>query len=1323
VCARGVPLKTSSYKDFGEFLKLLRIDAKLSQPDVAARLNTTQQTVSRWESGSHRPRSNDIGKLANLFRVNGDELLVRAGYKTTVVATPFVQPLPLDGLTWADFERFSCYFLERLYPNAERIHQMGGAGHTQDGLDIFVVLGDAEQIDFQCKRYKKFGPTDLDEVVSDYKGTAAKRVILISRDVSPRALVQCQKYADWDIWGKEDISRKFRQLPKPEQRKIVDLFFRGSRLALLGEAESGPWMCAEDFFSQSGPDDMPLHHKWSLIGRQADVENLSSALFEPHGKIRILKAPGGWGKSRILKAVADRIRAIDCGVPVWCAGEGAITKANISELGTGRCVLLVDDAHERNDLGELFRAAAKNQNVSVILATRPWPETDIFGTAAITSGYEEFSLEPLPAKQAVELSKSVLKSFGLAAALAPTIADRCTNNPMEIILTAYALARNEIREWELTKNDSNAERIIRSKYARVLSGSVGGPEDDRDLRLVLRLFALLQPIDVKDDRFVRLVEDLEKLELHETRKILRALINSGCIQQRGGGYRLVPDMLADLLLEEHCIGVNECSSGWAERVFGVADGQFRQQIFLNIAKLEWRLVRKHARSTLMNGLWEKLNPQHEYQDPDMGCVETVAYYQPERALTFCEKLVRQRKFVRQLPPILKIVSEYQEYLERVCDCLWKIGKTDTRELNPNPEHAIRILREFCTYDPRRNIAFISQAIDIVFGYLEKHLAEDLSYSPLDVLEGLFETQVGRLDATEDGGVYRRFSVPPTLIAPLRKRLLIQLLDKIGKSPVSLGVSITKLVGTALRYPVNSREGWTEHICELLAEIERVFSTSDFAPPIRLQLLRAVKWHASHGPSETSTIAQRILDLGSNSLEFRVHRAFTDGWGYLLEAATVEESEKQRQQWLEKLALDLRKKYGDDLDLICYLDEQLQSIRSAVGKRGDSEHVLIWAVANYCSSLPSSMVEFVLEHPESALCEYAEFPLARLLEQDLPAGLRAAEAFLNSRVDLASQVGPAIWRSRCLNMILDPTLITLLKELCSSASRQVIGSTLIVLRVLSMSEPRVTLKLAKLIKIQEHPDIAEAFFEILSRENVIAHFNEHDAAHHLKSLDSVDDLDQYGIDCFLSALSQRHSKLVAGELMRRVERAAQLNRWAGVVDFGTGHRVRMRFRDAEDFSDLLDMVLRWMAQNEGRLFRMHATTLFRQMFEPFDSQLVELLQKHLDIRNPTDLVLFAQLLEKAPRTFVFEYQSLIFSLFESGELMSGHEVEILRKNLFRSTTSGLKSAKVGEPFEEDVEIANGARVALASLNRTDAAYQLYDDLANYADAEILRANSD
>lgn len=61
--------------DMGKKIRELRINAHLSQEELAEKLFTSQDTVSLWETGKSSPNAEMILKIAYLFDVTTDELL------------------------------------------------------------------------------------------------------------------------------------------------------------------------------------------------------------------------------------------------------------------------------------------------------------------------------------------------------------------------------------------------------------------------------------------------------------------------------------------------------------------------------------------------------------------------------------------------------------------------------------------------------------------------------------------------------------------------------------------------------------------------------------------------------------------------------------------------------------------------------------------------------------------------------------------------------------------------------------------------------------------------------------------------------------------------------------------------------------------------------------------------------------------------------------------------------------------------------------------------------------------------------------------------
>lgn len=61
------------YQYIGEKIRSLRQNCggrKLSQEELAERMKTTANTISRWETGTYKPSADDLHKLSQIFGVS-----------------------------------------------------------------------------------------------------------------------------------------------------------------------------------------------------------------------------------------------------------------------------------------------------------------------------------------------------------------------------------------------------------------------------------------------------------------------------------------------------------------------------------------------------------------------------------------------------------------------------------------------------------------------------------------------------------------------------------------------------------------------------------------------------------------------------------------------------------------------------------------------------------------------------------------------------------------------------------------------------------------------------------------------------------------------------------------------------------------------------------------------------------------------------------------------------------------------------------------------------------------------------------------------------
>ncbi|WP_019781512.1 helix-turn-helix domain-containing protein [Streptococcus sobrinus] len=66
---------------FPERLKSLRLEAGLTQKEIASHFQTSPQSYAQWEKGLRKPSSKSLNKLAEFFDVSTDYLLGNSNLK------------------------------------------------------------------------------------------------------------------------------------------------------------------------------------------------------------------------------------------------------------------------------------------------------------------------------------------------------------------------------------------------------------------------------------------------------------------------------------------------------------------------------------------------------------------------------------------------------------------------------------------------------------------------------------------------------------------------------------------------------------------------------------------------------------------------------------------------------------------------------------------------------------------------------------------------------------------------------------------------------------------------------------------------------------------------------------------------------------------------------------------------------------------------------------------------------------------------------------------------------------------------------------------
>lgn len=1330
----------ATYIAFGKALVELRQKSGIQQADLAKLIKTTQQTVSRWELGLSRPRDRQMPIIAATLKADINELLAAAGYQPAkLIVAPFVQPFPIDALAFDNFERFCLYFLERLYKDkSATVHLAGGPGHTQEGIDIEVSFPNKTIFSFQCKRVQQFGPKDVHTAVAKHVRKSKRKFLLLSRVASPQARDAIKRHAAWDIWDKEDISREVRQnLPKDEQIKLVDMFFPGQRLALLGETEAGPWQESEDFFAPFMSDGNAFSHTWSLVGREQETNTLVKALSDPDKRAVFLVGAGGSGKSRILKEAIKQFQEEHSSVMVrFLSPRHEVTAKNLEDLGAGEKLLVVDDAHDENSLQLIFRYVATSQKAKLLMAFRPYGRDLIkmqAGNFALTDdNITEISLTPLDLARSTELAAQVLIAINGPVGIAEQIARFTRDCPLSTVIGAQVVAKGTINHLELAKNEARFRDTILARFQDVIAGTIGHKGDDGSIRKLLKIVALIQPFHPEDMSVSDLVEKVEGVPSHDANRLMTLLINAGVLFKRGGKYRLSPDLLSDSVIEQHCIGINLTSTGYAEKVFEAACDSHIKNILLNLAKLDWRFSNQQSgNSKLLDRIWEKLKPSQEYSDPYLEAVSSVAYYQPERALLFVEQLMGEGRYLKELPNIIKYAAYNFEQLPYACELLWELGKDDKRDLGQHTGHAIRILAELCGIERNKPFGYNEVVVDFALKLIREDDAWNHHYTPFDILKSVLAAEG---DFAESRGVsfsFGSFAINYSFVASLREKAIGAALQLLTSSSPRVAVLAARFLGEGVRY--YSRTGdeahhksWNKAIVKTLQEIEQVVLSNALDPLVIIELTRSVSWHANYAKNRTTTpIAKRIFKLQPTSLHYRTTLALIDGYGHLREKDDIERSLTEWSNALAALAKELIANYPNGAQLHTSIKEILAHIQTNFRSGNSSPSGLLQHLIIASNEFAEVILTDALQNQKSETILFADMALAKLLGVEHSKAVAIATRFLETDVrELHFAVASSYGRCGSTETVFKKNDLILLQQVLNAKDEWVATSAIYAVRAIAKQDYRIAIELLKQIDFSISSKVADEAFLLFQKNEVIPFslLTENDIDCFLEKLMAVQELDGYWTETFLANCSKHHAQKTALFFMKRVERGASEQNWRyRPCNHGPYSHVRLRFRESPDYTLILRQVTQWMKTGrENYWFNYRSAELFETMFRPFDAEMVGFMQDWLDTAVAEDIDVISQILKEVSEDVVFEHRQFVLRFLEKAKLFGKEQLENALSSLYASATSGVRSGTLGEPFPQDVKVKELAEKALNETPRFSPAYRLYEWLKKGAEKDIERS---
>jgi transcriptional regulator with XRE-family HTH domain len=1326
------------YAAFGQLLAQLRARAGIGkQAELAKRLGTTQQTVSRWERGLSRPRDRELSLIASVLAADQDILFEAAGYAPSTEVATFDRPFPVNALPPESFERFCAYLLERLY-RAKRgqIHRAGGSGHRQDGIDISVT-GPFGRHTFQCKRVEEFGPQRVRAAVAKQTVAASQKVLLLSNIASPQARAVLADHPDWQIWDREDISLRVRSLALAEQRELIDTFFRGKRLELLGEAEPGPWMTGERFFAPFVAPGRLFNHNWKLVGLADEAAAVAAALRDDAVLMTMLVAPAGSGKTRLLRHVIDEIERERRGARIWFLSPTEdVTARHLDQLGGGSKLLVVDDAHDRDDLGVVIRYCATPENrARLLIALRPYGRESVRYQAASLSlsGSHVRDIEMRrPTKEDAEaLASEVLAACDGPLETARDIATATRDSPLATVVGAQLVAREQIHPLLLV-NVQDFQTLILARLQDVIAGEiVTGPDVDR-VQGVLRVVSLVQPILIDEPALLSLLRDVEQIEQPDAARLMRTLTEAGVLFRRGLRYRLSPDLLADSIIIRHCIKQDGTSTGYMERVFDHAQRTYLKNLLINVGRLDWRLRQGDTtESRLLEGVWHKLEWKDAYVNPHVEAAAAVAYYQPRMALTFARRLIDEgHGGDANVCEMLKYAAYNFDFLDEACALLWKAGQDDPRPLHQHPRHAIRILQELAAFEPNKPAEYIARVVDFAIAVVDAPGALTKPHTPFVVLESALAAEGHSTVASNRRAItLSPFTADRQVVADVREHVISTLLAYIEGGPPRQAFLAARAIGEALRGPIGilglrmsieESEAWQQEHARTLDRVAALLARHRMHPVVLVRAAESVAWHAFHDVEQCNG-ANTILSLLDRDIDTRLVRALIDGWGQNTWRFQDDTAERRAYESdVSALIADMAAAFDTPPQLSGYVERWLRELSEVAGPTYGAPHVIVNRLISEVPGLAHEILARYRHGSTSPLNPYAGVALSAVLRIDSDVSRTTLRVLLEETPEALRMVAQAY---ACFDAPLGYSEddLPVLRAIFRSKDRAVLRQAgQVALQVARQDRP-LAVELICSVDLVAAGDASHDLFMWLSHGDTIPRefIGVDQWRRLLRNLEPLPELDDHWIREFLKNALREMPDLVIAFLKNRLERAAVTEGWAFFpLRRSLGRGDGLGLLDIAGGATHMRPLFEWALQHVedgASLYRFGQAVA--GLCGTYDKEALRLLMLWIGGGTAQHARVVAAVLHEAQNDLIFSHPQFVRDVLNAAQSIGPEAVNKVSGALYTATNSGVRSTSPGDPFPEDVKLENHATIVLSTLSRWDPAFELFTALLRGAKASI------
>lgn len=1351
----------TKYADLWKKLEDLRKSKWISQKKIFAQLIwVTAQSITRWESWESRPEQSILPTIFAVLWVEDQDLkqeIFLLGWYVTnhqeniLVISPKLQPLPLEYLDPYDFQRFSTLFLNKLFPTAT-VHPYWWHWHKQDWIDIEVTFKNNDIFTFQCKREKQFWPAKIEEAVSENTRPWIKNYILLSRIASPEARKKIKEYPTWDIWDVEDISQKLRSDTNiPDQATIVDTCFGyWNRKALLGIDTIDIWKTPEQFYATFNDINKVFNHAWNIIGREAELEAFKKNIPFKSGEVYIIS--GNWwsGKTRLVKSCIEQYVQLSPETIIrFLSPSEPPTSSSLNDLWKWAKLLIIDDAHERDDLEVLYQYIWDvHNNASLLLVSRTyWVESIVQQAWKYSLDIKPIiSLKTLDEASLRLLSQSILDKFSIqnSAFYAENIIKIVWDSVLGVVLWSRTLAFANDKDLLCT-----SDKIFKSQLVRVFSEiveQISKEWSSWEISKILRFIALIQPFYIDDQELISKIAQVEEIPGHDVSIILKQLSDSWIIFSRWKKYRISPDLFADYIIESSCYA-GDTTTWYAERIFSLftKNSEYAKNIVVNIWRLDWRnkLCWDWRNNIILDNFWKVLRYDQEEGTYFHNILIDLAYYQPEMAIEHCESCIRDSINVESLPKILRNISYIPEYISRAVDCLWELVKKDTRDTNPYSDHPLRILQEIITVRPNKSKDYSDIVIDKMMDYLDHFDPKWERCSPFDVLEIYMKALWEETSYLWRKISFQTFRINYDHVKSQRKKILDRACDFLWSENSITAYHAIKFIDECLRlaqsWDFPTKEAWDRERLDIL-EIYKKYISKIKSEINVLTVLNKVAWFRDYSSiPEEQKIAKEIIDSVQISMSMKLLIGLSDVFDEIYFWRNYNERESNRLEFVDKLSEELVATYWIWEDLYEALKVWLELL-------SNSNNYYAWVNIIDRKRLISKSVALrdnIIAMKDDAFMPFLALALSELYIEKKNEVINIARRKISTK-DYAY----LSWVWRMYSFILRETHledsdIEVIWSILESGNIGNIYNTIQSVNRVWKEKKKIAIDLIFKIPVDKIQDqlLISSIFPIFADGWLldVTSLDEVDIDRILTLLLSFQKIEEFWIVELLTKILYIYPEKIFSFYLKRIENyPTEKSSEDSYSPFWYWSYAKKFFLNCPDYlwgnkivtfnknslEEYFYNFLLWMNTNKDKWWHIGYFwgRLFKHFFY-FDSQILNLLEDSYKNATIAELDALWIIMHNIPKDFIFTHVDFTIRIIEIISVIDQKESDRLINDLYSATVSRSKSWIPWEPFPEDLEILKSATEILSKINKFSKAWKLYNLIKIDAENSIKRSKEE